>query len=434
MPVTVVVGAQWGDEGKAKIIDLLARDHTYVVRYQGGHNAGHTVVVGDERYALQLVPSGVLYDHVIPVIANGVVVDLPTLFNEIDTLEGRGISCADLRVSSLAHLIFPWHQAHDAIAEAMRGDDKIGTTLKGIGPAYADKARRVGIRVGEVVDLDTFANTVRARALAENLVIEQSGLGADGRRIDIDPIDVDAVVETFCGYAKRLQPYVCDSVNLLHGALESGSQILLEGAQATFLDLDHGTYPYVTSSNPIAGGASVGTGLGPRHIDRIVGITKAYTTRVGSGPFPTELTDGLGDRLVDIGREFGTVTGRRRRAGWLDCVMLRHAVRLNSLTELALTKLDVLDTFDTIRVGIRYRLDGEVIDRYPDRAADLERVEVDYVDIDGWKQPLNGVRDRSGLPDAAGEFVAVVEQQVGVPVSVVGVGAERDDYLTWSVA
>ncbi|HSP29843.1 MAG TPA: adenylosuccinate synthase, partial [Ilumatobacteraceae bacterium] len=331
MPVTVVVGAQWGDEGKAKVIDLLSKEHTYVVRYQGGHNAGHTVVVDGERYALQLVPSGILYDHVIPVIANGVVVDLPTLFSEIDMLEARGISCAELKVSSRAHLIFPWHQAHDAIAEAMRGDDKIGTTLKGIGPAYADKSRRVGIRVGDVLDADRFARLVRERALAENTLIEQAGG---------DPLDVDDIVERFGELGARVAPFVADTVGLLHNALAAGTHVLLEGAQATFLDLDHGTYPYVTSSNPTAGGACVGTGLGPRDIDRIVGITKAYTTRVGAGPFPTELFDADGEMLVDVGKEYGTVTGRRRRAGWLDCVMLRQAVRLNSLTELALTKLD----------------------------------------------------------------------------------------------
>lgn len=423
MPVTVVVGAQWGDEGKAKIIDLLSKEHTYVVRYQGGHNAGHTVVVGDERYALQLVPSGVLYDHVVPVIANGVVVDLPTLFHEIDTLESRGISCAGLKVSSLAHLIFPWHQAHDAIAEAMRGDDKIGTTLKGIGPAYADKARRVGIRVGEVVDLDAFATSVRARALAENLLIEQAGG---------EPIDVDEVVDTFIEHARRLQPYVADTVTLLHRALAEGREILLEGAQATFLDLDHGTYPYVTSSNPTAGGACAGSGLGPRDVDRIVGITKAYTTRVGAGPFPSELTDGDGEALVDVGREYGTVTGRRRRAGWLDCVMLRQAVRLNSLTEVALTKLDVLDGFDTVKVCTGYRLDGAEIDHYPDRAEVLARVEPVYAELPGWGTSLAATRERGELPGEARAFLELVEAQIGVPVRVVGVGADRDDYLLWS--
>jgi adenylosuccinate synthase len=423
MPVTVVVGAQWGDEGKAKIIDLLSKEHAYVVRYQGGHNAGHTVVVGDQRYALQLIPSGVLYDHVIPVIANGVVVDLPTLFREIDTLESRGVSCADLQVSSRAHLIFPWHQEHDAIAEAVRGDDKIGTTLKGIGPSYADKARRVGVRVGEVVDIEHFAATVRARAIAENLVIEQAG-GT--------PLEVDEIVSRFSEYAERLQPYVCDTVTLLHEALARGAHVLLEGAQATFLDLDHGTYPYVTSSNPTAGGACTGTGLGPRDIDRVVGITKAYTTRVGAGPFPTELLDADGDTLIDVGHEFGTVTGRRRRAGWLDCVMLRQAVRLNSLTELALTKLDVLDGFESVKVCTGYRLDGVRIDHYPDRSDILAQVEPVYETLPGWRSNLSTTRESGALPESARAFLALVEREVGVPVKVVGVGAERDDYLVWT--
>jgi adenylosuccinate synthase len=423
MPVTVVVGAQWGDEGKAKIIDLLAKEHTHVVRYQGGHNAGHTVVVDNEKYALQLIPSGVLYDHVIPVIANGVVVDLPTLFNEIDTLERRGVSCADLKVSTLAHLIFPWHQAHDAIAEAMRGDDKIGTTLKGIGPAYADKARRVGVRVGEVVDPERFATTVRARAIAENLIIEHAGG---------EPLDVDDIVARFAAFGERLRPYVADTVTLLHDALGRGAQILLEGAQATFLDLDHGTYPYVTSSNPTAGGACAGTGLGPRDIGRIVGITKAYTTRVGAGPFPTELVGGLGDTLIDVGREFGTVTGRRRRAGWLDCVMLRQAVRLNSLSEIALTKLDILDGFDEVKVCTGYRLHGQAIDHYPDISDILAEVEPVYETLPGWKADLSRIRETGALPAEAKAFLSLVEQQVGVPVKVVGVGADRDDFLLWT--
>jgi adenylosuccinate synthase len=422
MPVTVVVGAQWGDEGKAKVIDLLSKEHTYVVRYQGGHNAGHTVVVGGERYALQLVPSGILYDHVIPVIANGVVVDLPTLFSEVDMLESRGISCSELKVSSRAHLIFPWHQAHDAIAEAMRGDDKIGTTLKGIGPAYADKSRRVGIRVGDVLDPDRFARLVRERAVAENMLIEQAGG---------DPLDVDEIVDHFGQLGARVAPYVADTVGLLHGALASGAHVLLEGAQATFLDLDHGTYPYVTSSNPTAGGACAGTGLGPRDIDRIVGITKAYTTRVGAGPFPTELFDVDGDTLVDVGKEFGTVTGRRRRAGWLDCVMLRQAVRLNSLTELALTKLDILDGFESIKICTGYRLDGQLLEHYPDRSELIADVEPVYETIPGWGSVLSDKREPGQLPPEARRFIEIVEEQVGVPVKVVGVGAERDDYLVW---
>ena len=422
MPVTVVVGAQWGDEGKAKVIDLLSKEHGWVVRYQGGHNAGHTVVVGDERYALQLIPSGILYDHVVPVIANGVVVDLPTLFNEIDTLEERRISCQRLVVSSRAHLIFPWHQAWDALAEQGRGDAKIGPTLKGIGPAYADKARRVGIRVGEVLAPADFAAEVRVRAGIES----QALVAAGGEALDIDEL-----VDQFVALAARLAPYVGDTVTLLHDALESGDHLLLEGAQATFLDLDHGTYPFVTSSNPTAGGACAGTGLGPRHIDRVVGITKAYTTRVGAGPFPTELLDEHGDRLVEIGREFGTVTGRRRRPGWIDCVMLRHAARINSLTEIALTKLDVLDTFETVKVCVGYTVDGERISHYPDRAQQLARVVPEYVELPGWQRELRSVRQPTELPAAAQTFVELVQSQVGVPISVVGVGAERDDYLRW---
>ncbi len=423
MPVTVVVGAQWGDEGKAKVIDLLSKEHGYVVRYQGGHNAGHTVVVGDERYALQLIPSGILYDHVVPVIGNGVVVDMITLFNEIDTLERRGISCSRLIVSSHAHLIFPWHQAWDALSEAGRGDAKIGTTLKGIGPAYADKARRVGLRAGDVLDAGAFAQALKQRAVAENATLIAAGGVA---------LDVDDIVEQFSTLAARLAPYVGDTVSELHDALASGHQLLLEGAQATFLDLDHGTYPFVTSSNPTAGGACAGTGLGPRDIDRVVGITKAYTTRVGAGPFPTELLDELGDKLVDIGREFGTVTGRRRRPGWVDCVMLRQAVRLNSLTELALTKLDVFDTFDHIKVCTGYRIGGSALRNYPDRMELLADVEPIYTELPGWNRSLGDVREPSHLPVQAQDFLRLVESEVGVPIRIVGVGAERDDYLLWS--
>jgi adenylosuccinate synthase len=422
MPVTVVVGAQWGDEGKAKVIDLLAKEHPVVARYQGGHNAGHTVVVGNEKYALQLTPSGVFYDSVTPVIANGVVVDLPTLFNEIDTLTSRGINCDKLKVSTRAHLIFPWHQSHDALAEEARGDHKIGTTLKGIGPAYADKSRRVGIQAGAVADIDSFAAAVRQRCESENVLITQAG-GV--------PVDVDETVTRFTDLGRRLQPYLCDTVNFLHDELANGSAILLEGAQATFLDLDHGTYPYVTSSNPTAGGACAGTGLGPRDIDRVVGITKSYTTRVGAGPFPTELTDELGERLVDIGREFGTVTGRRRRAGWLDCVMLRHAVRLNSLTELAVTKLDVLDSFETIRVCTGYRIDGKEVANYPDLPEVLDRAEPMYTELAGWQCDSTNARTSDDLPLQAHALIRLIEEQVGVPVRIIGVGAERDDYVLW---
>jgi adenylosuccinate synthase len=418
MPVTVVVGTQWGDEGKAKVIDLLAADHTHVVRYQGGHNAGHTVVVGAERYALQLVPSGILYEHVTPVIGNGVVVDLVTLFAEIDRLESRGVSCERLAVSSLAHLIFPWHQRRDALAEAGRGDAKIGTTLKGIGPAYADKASRTGLRMGEVLDASGFATKLAERARHE--YAQLVALGDEG-------FDVDEVVAQYVALAQRVAPYVTDTVGLLHDAVESGARLLLEGAQATFLDLDHGTYPFVTSSNPTAGGACAGTGLGPRLLDRIVGIAKAYTTRVGSGPFPTELVDRRGDALVDLGHEFGTVTGRRRRTGWVDAVMLRHAVRINSLTEIALTKLDVLDTFDEVQLCVGYELDGQPFSGYPDRVEILGRITPVMVTMPGWQTSLAGTRSFPDLPAAAREFVLALEREVGVPITYVGTGPGRDD-------
>ena len=417
MSVTVVVGTQWGDEGKAKVIDLLAASHQIVARYQGGHNAGHTVVIGDQKYALQLTPSGVFYDTVTPVIGNGVVVDLPTLFKEIDALESRGISTARLKVSSLAHLIFPWHQAMDAALEAARGDGKIGTTLKGIGPAYVDKVKRAGIRVGEVLDIKNFEQRVRERAIAARR--EVSDVGGD-------TFDVEEVVTAFVEYAKRLTPYVADTVNLLHDARERGENILLEGAQATFLDIDHGTYPYVTSSNPIAGGAAVGSGLGPRHIDRIVGITKAYTTRVGMGPFPSELIDALGEALVDIGREYGTVTGRRRRTGWLDTVMLRHATRVNSLTEIALTKLDVLDTFEEVKVCTGYSMNGTVMRNYPDRPDMLAHAVPVYETLPGWKSSTEGITKFADLPQSAQQIVKIVERETGIPVSMVGTGPSRD--------
>jgi adenylosuccinate synthase len=418
MPVSVVVGTQWGDEGKAKIIDLLAESHKIVARYQGGHNAGHTVVVGNEKYALQLVPSGVFYSHVTPVIGNGVVVDLPTLFKEIDTLESRGVTCSRLKVSSLAHLIFPWHQAHDAISESSLGENKIGTTLKGIGPAYADKSRRVGIRAGDVRDSKRFKQLVRDRATAEQKIL--TALGGE-------QLKIDEIVDNFAALGERLKPYVSDTVNFLHDALDRNENLLLEGAQATFLDIDHGTYPFVTSSNPIAGGACAGTGLGPRDITRIIGIAKAYTTRVGSGPFPSELLGELGEKIVEIGREFGTVTGRRRRPGWLDLVMLRHAVRLNSLTEIALTKLDILDTFENVRVCVGYELNGKELSGYPDDSQLLDQVKPKYVDLQGWNKSVSAVRNYADLPQQAKALIELVEKHVGVPVTMIGVGPERNE-------
>lgn len=392
-----------------------------VVRYQGGHNAGHTVVVNGERFALQLIPSGVFYEHVTPVIANGVVVDPAHLVGEIERLEARGVSCATLKLSSHAHLIFPWHQAHDALAEEKLGDDKIGTTLKGIGPAYADKARRVGLRAGDLLDPVTFRAQFEALATSESALLVALG----GEAFDVAELTRLYSEEI----APKLTKYVTNTVDLLHEAHEAGEHLLLEGAQATFLDLDHGTYPYVTSSNPTAGGACTGTGLGPRTIDRIVGITKAYCTRVGAGPFPSEDEGPAGQAMADIGREYGTVTGRRRRTGWLDTVMLRHAVRVNTLTELALTKIDVLDGFETIKVCVGYEIDGVRLTRYPDLVSDLAKVTPIYEELPGWQRSLSLCRESSELPPAARALVELIEREAGVPVSFVGVGPDRDDVI-----
>jgi adenylosuccinate synthase len=424
MPATVVVGTQWGDEGKGKITDQIAKEMAMVVRYQGGHNAGHTLVVNGERFALQLIPSGVLYDHVVPVIGNGVVVDPVTFLREVDGLTTKGIDCTRIRVSSKAHLILPWHLAHDVAAEIARGDEKLGTTLKGIGPAYADKARRLGLRVGDMLDRAKFAADLKARGEAENTVL--AALGGE-------PIDVDAAVALYAGeIATRMTPYITDSVSLIHEALDAGQHVLFEGAQATFLDLDQGTYPFVTSSNPVAGGACAGAGIGPRDITRVIGIAKAYCTRVGAGPFPTEDHGDAGEKLFEIGREFGTVTGRRRRCGWFDAPMMRHANRLNSLTELAITKLDVFDTFEEVKLCVGYERSGKRVANYPDRLEDLAEVRPVYETFAGWNTDLSGRREPHDLPSAALTYLKALETAVGVAVRFVGTGPGRDQYVQFA--
>ena len=351
MPGTVIVGTQWGDEGKGRFTDYLAKESELVVRYQGGHNAGHTIVVDGEVFALQLVPSGVLYDYVTPVIGNGVVIDPAVLVDELDMLERKGLDTRRLRVSGNAHLIMPYHQELDRVTERYLGKNKLGTTKRGIGPAYADKALRVGLRVQDLLDAKIF------REKLELVLREKNGVLA--KVYNRLPLDADEICERYLGLVPRLEPLIADTVHLVHEALDAGQRVLFEGAQATYLDLDHGTYPFVTSSNPVAGGVCTGAGVGPRAIDRIVGVTKAYVTRVGSGPFPTELHEGDadGDLLVDRGGEYGTNTGRRRRPGWLDAVMLRHAVRLNTCTEIAITKLDVLSPFPEVKVCVAYEGD-----------------------------------------------------------------------------
>jgi adenylosuccinate synthase len=425
VPATVVVGTQWGDEGKGKLTDLLAKEMALVVRYQGGHNAGHTIVVDGERFALQLIPSGVLYDHVTPVIGNGVVVDPGVLLAEIDRLEAGGVDCSRLRVSGNAHLILPYHQEIDFVTERRLGRNKLGTTRRGIGPAYADKALRSGLRVQDLLDPKIF------RAKLDQVLKEKNAVLA--RVYNRLPLSPDDIAERYLdGYAPRLALYITDTVGLVHDALEAGQHVLLEGAQATFLDLDHGTYPYVTSSNPVAGGACTGAGIGPRHIGRVIGIAKAYTTRVGAGPFPTELFEGVGDLLVDRGHEFGTNTGRRRRTGWFDAVMLRHAVRINSLSELAIMKLDVLDTLDVVKVCTAYEHDGVKLTTLPYHQSVLHDVQPVYTELPGWRADLTACREARDLPQEARQFLGLVEEQVGVPIRFVGVGPGRDQYVQFA--
>src|SRR3984957_14431706 len=393
-----------------------------VVRYQGGHNAGHTIVVDGESFALQLVPSGVLYDHITPVIGNGVVVDPGVLLAEIDKLERTGVDCSRLRVSGNAHLIMPYHQELDAITERYLGRNKLGTTRRGIGPAYSDKASRVGLRVQDLLDPKIFRQSLEV-ALKEKTQI----LAKVYTRL---PLSADDIAKRYLDdYAPRLAPMIADCVNLVHEALEAGQKVLLEGAQATFLDLDHGTYPFVTSSNPVAGGACVGAGIGPRDISRVIGIAKAYCTRVGAGPSPTEQFDEVGETLVERGHEFGTVTGRRRRPGWFDAVMLRHAVRLNSLSEIAITKLDVLDTFATLKVCVAYDHNGERFRHMPYHQSVLHEVTPVYEELPGWETDLTGVTELSQLPAAAEDYIHFLADQVGVPIRLVGVGPGREQLV-----
>ncbi len=424
MGATVIVGTQWGDEGKGKFTDLLARDMSAVVRFQGGHNAGHTIVVEGESFALQLVPSGVLYDHITPVIGNGVVVDPGVLIREMEMLESKGVDTSRLRVSGNAHMIFPYHQSLDALQERHLGKNKLGTTKRGIGPSYADKAMRTGLRMQDLLDEKIFRQKLEVVLHQLNPVMSRvyNKLG----------FDIDELADTFLNeYRPKLEPLVVDAISLVHERLEAGEDVLLEGAQATFLDLDHGTYPYVTSSNPTAGGACVGSGVGPRYIDRVIGVAKAYITRVGAGPFPTELFDEIGDHIVDVGHEYGTNTGRRRRPGYFDCVMMRYARRVNSLSELAIVKLDVLDQLDEINVCVAYEHNGQRIEDFPYHQSVLHEVTPVYETMPGWKTDLTQVTDRADLPTEAENYLTFLSEHCGMPISMVGVGPGRKQVLTF---
>jgi adenylosuccinate synthase len=421
----VVVGTQWGDEGKGKLTDLLAGEMNVVIRYQGGHNAGHRVVVNGEAFALQLVPSGVLYEHITPVIGNGVVVDPAVLLAELDVLGSRGVNTSKMVVSGNAHLIMPYHQELDRVTERYLGKNSLGTTKRGIGPAYADKASRVGLRVQDLLDPKIFRQKLEVVLKEKNAIL--------AKVYNRLPIDADTICEHYLGeYADRIAPMVGDAVAIVHDSLEAGDNVLLEGAQATFLDLDHGTYPFVTSSNPVAGGACTGAGIGPRMIDDVIGIAKAYVTRVGAGPFPTECTDEIGEILVERGHEFGTNTGRKRRCGWFDAVMMRQAVRLNSLSEVALTKLDVLDTFDSVKVCVAYEADGERFTLPPYHQSTFHQVKPVFEELPGWNSDITGVTGLGDLPKRAQEYVEFLSDQIGVPIKLVGVGPGRDQFVRFA--
>jgi adenylosuccinate synthase len=410
---TVVVGAQWGDEGKGKIVDLLAQESDVVCRYQGGPNAGHTIIAAGETFKIRQVPSGVVSGKQ-SLIGAGCVVDPEVLLSELDDLARRGLDPAVVAVSGNAHLIMPWHLAIDRASERRLGKLQIGTTRRGIGPCYADKAARIGIRVQDVLDPKILRQKIEVALAEKNIWLE--------RVYEVEPFDLDEIASRYEGYAKRLRPYVADTSLLVDRALRDGKRVLLEGAQATLLDLDHGTYPFVTSSSTVAANAAAGIGIGPTRIDRVIGVAKAYVTRVGEGPFPTEIAGEDQDRVRELGGEFGTVTGRSRRCGWLDLVALRYAVRVNGITSLALTKLDVLSDFDELPVCIAYRLpSGEETAEFPAHQSDFHAAEPVYERLAGWREPLDG-----NLGAAARDYVAFVERALDVEVSLVGTGAERE--------
>lgn len=420
MPAIILVGAQWGDEGKGKITDLLAAQVDVVARYGGGDNAGHTVVVRGERFALHLIPSGVLHPGTECILGSGMVINPARLVQELDGLIARGVDVSRVRVSHAAHLIMPWHLALDAAQESARGGSAIGTTRRGIGPAYADKAARMGIRMGDMLDDKHLAATILARAEEKRPLLRAYGLPEPA---------VDAVILQYQEYAARLRPHIADTVQLVHQRLAEGKTILCEGAQGTLLDLDHGTYPYVTSSSPVAGGALTGLGIGPGHVSRVIGVAKAYSTRVGMGPFPTELTDEIGEQMVVIGGEYGTTTGRRRRTGWLDLVALRYAVQVNGITELALTKLDVLGAFSQLKVCVAYRYKGGRLTDFPTDARTLALCEPEYETLPGWKSEISHVRTRRALPSEALAYVLFLERRLGVPIRIISVGPDRDQTI-----
>ena len=421
MPAIVLLGAQWGDEGKGKATDILGDRVDYVVRYQGGNNAGHTVVIGDQKYALHLLPSGILSPNVIPVIGNGVVIDPSVLLEEIKGLNERGIDTSKLVISSNAHLITPYHRTIDKVSERFLGKAKIGTTGRGIGPAYADKISRIGIRVQDLFDESILQKKIEGALKDKNQVLTKVFNRKD--------MQVSEILDEYLGYAEILRPYIADTALLLNNALERGKTVLLEGSQGTLLDVDHGTYPFVTSSNPTAGGACTGSGIGPTKIERVIGIVKAYTTRVGSGPFPTELENEDGEKLRTIGHEYGTTTGRNRRCGWYDAPIARFAVRINGLTDFFLTKLDVLTGWEKIPVCVAYEIDGKRVEEVPSSQTDFHHAIPIYEYLPGWSEEISKARALSDLPKNARDYIAFLEEISGAPMSAIGVGPGRDETI-----
>lgn len=421
MSTLVIVGSQWGDEGKGKVIDFLARRADMVVRGQGGNNAGHTVVVGDKKYSLHLIPSGILNENAMNVIGNGVVFDPEGFFAEIEKLAKDGVDVSKIKVSDRAHVIFPYHKEIDRLSEEARGDAKIGTTKKGIGPCYMDKVERSGFRVGDLIDMDHFEGLIRDQIARKNDIIVKIYGG--------EPLDADAIIEAYKGFALKLQPYVADAGLMVYEAVEAGKHILFEGAQGAMLDIDLGTYPYVTSSHPTAAGFPVGAGIGPGNFKEVLGITKAYTTRVGMGPFVTEQDNEVGNAIRIKGNEFGTTTGRARRCGWFDAVVVKYSARMNGMTSQALMLLDVLGDFDEIQICTGYAYNGEVLHHYPASLKVLESCEAVYETVPGWKCDLSEVTTYEALPENAKKYIERIEVLTGVPVSIVSVGPRRDQTI-----
>ena len=423
MPAYAVLGAQWGDEGKGKIIDFLARDADIVARFSGGNNAGHTVINEQGKFSFHLIPCGVFWPQAINVIGNGVVVDPEVLIDEIDDLYNRGIDISGrLVVSDRAHMVMPYHTVLDKLSEKARGSDAIGTTGKGIGPAYADKAARTGLRIADLMDLESLLVRLQGTMEYTNAIITKIYGG--------DPLDFDEVFAKCRRWAERLAAYIGPAERVLNEALDAGKHVLLEGAQGTLLDLDHGTYPYVTSSNPSIGGACVGLGIHPRHILGITGVFKAYTTRVGSGPFPTELLGETGNYIRELAQEFGTTTGRPRRVGWFDAVAARYSAQVNGFTSALVNKMDVLDGFDTVNICTAYELDGEIIDTFPSGAALLERCKPVYEELSGWDSPTASITELEDLPPEARAYVSRLEELIGCPIDIISTGPHRHETIT----